>query len=181
MLLLLTFLLTNQGWAKGACPDSSARELARVSAAPGIVLLACGSRMGVVPDLSIYRLSGKERDRLLDGDAAMKAYRVRRSGRGFDVEEGLASPFRPFVQMRVACEGSQCAARDAKCLWKKESASNTGKTWTDKFLQALNGDAGARAPFEGQGLSDPMAAEHSEAFSTHRADLLRLKALGCLR
>lgn len=182
-LLIAAIVAAHLASAKGACPDSQAQELARITAGPGFELLACGSRkphVDEVRDLTIYRTgAGQERERLLDGDAAMKAYRFRKEGRGFVVEESLsAGPFRPFLQIRVSCDRESCAARDSQCLWKKEHSLPTGNSWSEKFTRALSGDAAAAREFEKPPAGDESA---SEAYYTLRADLTRLKTLGCLK
>ena len=184
--LLLLQLLSSTAFAKGDCPDSAAVEQARVQVSSALALIACASPQPapLFHDLTIYRLGPHkdERERLLDGDAAMKAYQFQKHGSGFIVLEGLAAsaPFRPYVQIRVACDsGGSCAARDAACLWRPEkvrAAFSSSKTWEERFAQVLNGDKQALVAFD-----NPPAAATSEAYYTLRADVLRLKALGCIR
>jgi hypothetical protein len=182
-------------FAKGVCPDSSSRELARVAVAAGTELLACGSRLGMVRDLTVYSLKGEQRERVFDGDAAVKAYRWHRQADGFEIDEAVDfGSFRPFVRVQVTCAADgACQAQDKKCLWKRSKPDVkvvreiqrtekpvSERNWTRAFFSALNGDTAARQLFQGVGLKNPAQAEHSERFSTYRADLVRLQNLGCL-
>src|SRR5262249_13299628 len=129
-----------------------------------------------VRDLTVYRASGSdaEVERVFDGDAAVKLYRVRGREAGFEIEEGLPAPFRPFVLIRVSCQANACAAHDQRCLWRKTKPEKADAPWTRNFIAALSGDENARRLFDSE-------QERSELFYTYRADLLRLKTLGCLR
>jgi hypothetical protein len=161
-------------------------------------LTACGIKNeGKINALEIEQVIGKKTRPLFTSDDALKAYQLRENAGSFYISEGLdrVGEFRPFIEIKIACEEGNCNAIDHRCIWKKTLAGEAKTSALHSLIKrgncnqlaakadeifdaALSGDQSSVQFILRHDLN--CSAEGSEALETYRDDLIRLKKLNCI-